>query len=166
MEQHDGADAKRKLLELLKDVEIAMMATRHSDGTMHSRPMATNHAEFEGHLWFLTDVNSEKVADIYQNDEVMIAYADHEKQHYVSVTGRATVVTDRITLAQLWTEPSRVWFPHGVDDPNLVAIRVDVDHAEYWDTHSSRMKLVYGYAKALLTGERPDEQGDTGHVEF
>lgn len=166
MEERSGPEARRRLLELLQEEEVAMMATRHLDGSMHARPMAVKHAEFEGHLWFLTDVNSEKVADIYRSDEVLIVYGDHARNHYVSVTGRARIVTDRTTLAQLWTEDQRRWFPHGIEDEHLVAIRVDVEHAEYWDRETRLMELVYSYAKALLTGTRPDDQGETGHVEY
>lgn len=166
MDERSGPEARRKLLELLQEETVAMMATHHPDGQMHARPMAVKHVEFEGHLWFLTDANSEKVADIYRSDEVLLVYADHTRNHYVSVTGRAVIITERMTLAQLWTEDQRPWFPHGIEDPNLVAIRVDVEHAEYWDRDTRLMVLVYSYARGLLTGERPDGQGETGHVEF
>ena len=43
-----NAEAKEKVIDLLKHARVGMMATRHDDGTMHSRPMATNHTEFDG----------------------------------------------------------------------------------------------------------------------
>lgn len=165
MNERSDADAKRKLLELLQGETVAMVATRHNDGSMHARPMAVNHVEFDGHLWFLTDGSSEKVADIYKNDEVLVTYSSTERQRYVSITGRAVIVTDRVTLAQLWTEEERQWFPHGIEDPNLVALRVDVEHAEFWDRSSNLMTQVYSYARALLTGGRPDGE-EVGRVEF
>jgi len=161
-----NTEAKEKVLGLLKGTRVGMMATRHDDGTMHSRPMATNHTEFDGQLWYLTDINSEKVADIRRHPEVLIAYADPGKNDFVSVTGRAEIVTDRARIEELWSEPARVWFPKGVDDPDLSAIKVEVDHAEYWDGGSNAMILIYGYAKSLLTGERPDNEGETGRAEF
>lgn len=166
METHTGPEAKARVLELLKESRVGMMATRHDDGTMHSRPMATNHVEFDGALWYLTDVHSEKISDIRRHDEVLVSYADVDRHHYVSVTGRATLVRDHSVIRELWSEPARIWFPDGPDDPDIVAIRVDVDHAEYWDTKASAMKLVYGYARALLTGEKPAHDGESGRANF
>lgn len=166
MTEHTGADARAKIIEILKDLHVGMMVTRHDDGSMHARPMATNHADFDGYLWYLTDKSTEKVSDIKRHDEVMVAYADSDKHRYVSVTGTAELRTDRDAIRKAWAEPARVWFPKGIDDPNLVAIRVKVAHAEYWDSKASLMVLAYGYARALLTGKKLDEQGDTGRARF
>jgi general stress protein 26 len=166
MEHQTGPDAKAKLLELLAESRVGMMATRHDDGTMHARPMAVRHTEFDGHLWYLTDIHSEKVSDLRHHDEVLISYADFDRHQYVSVTGRATLVRDKAAIRKIWSEADRVWFPDGPDDESIVAIRVDVDHAEYWDTRASAMKLAYGYARALLTGEKPKHDGASGHVTF
>lgn len=166
MEEQRGADAREKVLELLKDMRVGMLATRHDSGLMHARPMSTNLAEFHGEIWYLTSARSEKVADIERHAEVLVTYADPRKDHYVSVTGKATVVRDRAKLHELWTEIARVWFPKGEDDPDLCAIRVDVDSVEYWDVGSSTMLIAYGYVKALLTGKQPEQKGETGRATY
>jgi general stress protein 26 len=165
MEVRNDQAAKEKVFELIKDARIAMMATRGQYGTMHARPMATNHTEFGGDLWFLTDIGSEKVHDLERDDEVLLTYADTSAQNYVSITGRGVVVRDRAVLKGLWYEAARTWFPKGVDDPSLAAIRVTVEMAEYWDSPSSTMVYIYGYAKALATGKRPDP-GENATVRF
>ena len=53
----------------------------------------------------------------------------------------------------------------GFADPNIVLIRVHVDHAEYWDVPSSVMVHAYGYLKAVTTG-KPAHPGDVGAVRF
>lgn len=165
MEMRSDPAARQKVFELIRDCRIAMMATRGGYGSMHARPMAVNHTEFDGVLWFLTDLDSEKVKDIEADDEVLLAYADTSKQNYVSVTGRGEIVRDRATLEKLWWEGARTWFPKGVQDPNLAAIRVTVQMAEYWDAPSSTMVYAYGYLKAVATGERPDP-GESATVRF
>lgn len=150
----------------MKGVRVGMMATRHEDGSMHSRPMGTHHAEFDGVLWYLTELDSEKVTDTETDPDVMIAYADPDSQTYISVSGRASIVRDRAMIEELWSEPARTWFPRGKDDPNLAAIRVDVQHAEYWDAPSATMVYAYGYMKSLATGERPHDVGKTASVKF
>ena len=94
MESRTDQQAKDKVLELIKDVRIAMMASRGDNGQMHARPMATNTVKFDGSLWFFTDIDSPKIHEIEHDPEVLITYSDDDKQHYVSVSGRASVVQD------------------------------------------------------------------------
>lgn len=42
MTEHTGADARAKVIKILKDLHVGMMVTRHDDGIMHARPMATD----------------------------------------------------------------------------------------------------------------------------
>lgn len=165
METRTDDASKKKVLELLKGTKIAMMATHGEGGIMHARPMATNTAEFDGTLWFFTDTNSPKVQEIRDNPETLLTYSDESNQNYVSVQGRASLVNDRAKVAELWVEPLRVWFPKGKDDPDILLVKIDVDSAEYWDSPSSTMVHLYGYAKALATGERP-HPGDSATVRF
>jgi general stress protein 26 len=157
--------ARKKVLDLLKDVKIAMMATRGEDGRMHSRPMATNTVEFDGHLWFFTEAGSPKLSDLARDAEVLLTYADDHKQNYVSVTGHGEIVRDTAKQKELWNEALRVWFPKGAEDPDIALIKVTVDGAEYWDAPSSTMIHAYGYLKAVTTGERP-HPGENATVRF
>src|SRR3546814_4736602 len=54
---------------------------------------------------------------------------------------------------------SDLWFPKGLDDPDLALLRVAVEKAEYWDSPSAAMTYLYGYAKSRLTG-RPPKGGE------
>ena len=165
MEQRTDQAARDKVLDLLRDQHITMMTTRGGDGRMHSRPMGVQHTSFDGHLWFLTDGRSGKIADIERDPEVLCSYADPSEQSYVSVSGRGEVVRDRAVIKEHWFEAARTWFPEGADDPNLCVIRVKVESAEYWDSPSAAMVYAYGYAKAVLTGKRPDA-GENRTVAF
>jgi general stress protein 26 len=157
--------ARSKVIELLKDAKVAMMATHADDGRMHSRPMATNMVDFDGYLWFLTDMHSPKVGEIRRNPEVMLSYATESDQNYVSVSGTAEVIKDDAKAKELWTQGSQVWFPKGPTDPELGLIKVKVGVAEYWDGPSSTMVHAYGYVKAMITGARPTG-GENATVRF
>lgn len=165
MDARTDQAAKDKVLELLKDAHIAMMATRGEGGAMHARPMGTNHSEFDGDLWFLTELSSEKVDEIEADSEVLLTYADTDKQHYVSLSGKGQVIRDRATIEKNWFEAARTWFPKGKDDPNLGVIKVTVDVAEYWDSPSSTVLYVYGYLKAAATG-KPPKAGEHDTVSY
>lgn len=159
------SEAREKVFDLVAEARIAMMATLGADGHWHSRPMATAKEPFDGDLWFLTDVRSEKVEDLNRNREVLLAYSDEDKQNYVSITGHAVTIRDQDMIDELWSEPARLWFPDGPSDPNVALIRVSLNTAEYWDAPSGTMVMLLGYAKAL-TGAQPRPLGENRKVDF
>lgn len=148
-----------KLGELIKDVEMAMLTTVTADGALRSRPMATQKRPFDGTLWFLTEGTSGKIDEISKDHQVNLAYTDPKSQKYVSVSGRAEEVHDREVVKDLWNPMYKAWFPNGPEDPNVVALRVDVDSAEYWDAPNSKIVYAIGLAKALATGKRYEGEG-------
>ena len=154
--QHDDKAAE-KLYALIKDMRIAMMTTADTDGSLRSRPMYSQSADESGDLWFFTQIASGKSSEISRDHQVNLAYADPDKQHYVSVSGRAEVVRDKAHIDKHWSEGMRTWFPKGKDDPQIALIRVKPEHGEYWDSPSSTLVHIYGYAKALATGKPPTE---------
>ena len=146
-------DAVRTLADKIHGIDIAMMTTVEPDGSLHSRPMATQQTDFDGNLWFFTRVDSAKVDDIGRDHRVNLAYAEPSKQRYVSVSGTARMIRDRQKAEELWKPLYRAWFPEGLDDPSLVLLRVEVEKAEYWDSPSSAVVHLVGFVKALATGE-------------
>ena len=143
---HD--EAVRKLNELIKDIQVAMLTTVDDEGALRSRPMATQKPDFDGQLWFFTSGSSPKAREIEREHQVNISYADPDKNRYVSVSGTGQVVYDPAKNKELWTSAYKAWFPQGLDDPNLALLRVDVEKAEYWDSPGSAIVHALGFAKA------------------
>ena len=98
--------------------------------------------------------------EVGQKNRVCVSYADPDKQNYVSLSGSAHVNADRALVRAHWGESMRVWFPKGVDDPEITVLQVDVEQAEYWDAPSSTMLHLWGYAKAVTTGASPHPGGN------
>lgn len=166
MQEKTDQASKQKVLDLIKDVNLAMMGTREGGaGPMHARPMAFRAGDFDGDLWFFTRLDSRKVRELNASPETLLCFADPKSQNYVSMTGKGDVVTDRAKVKELWAEIYRTWFPGGPDDTNIGLIRVRVEHAEYWDVPSSTMVHAYGYLKAVTTG-KPPHPGEVGAVKF
>jgi general stress protein 26 len=166
MHQHGHNDPNAgKLYQLIKDVKIAMMTTVDTDGTLHSRPMHSQDADEHGDLWFFTQIQSPKMTEVSRDNAVNLAYSDPSSQTYVSVSGKAEIVRDKAKIQEKWSEPLRAWFPKGVDDPQIALIRVHPLKGEYWDSPSSTLVHLYGYAKAVVTGEQP-KPGDQAKVDL
>ncbi len=155
----DRHEAIKKLNELIKDIRIAMLTTVDVDGDLRSRPMATQHADFDGDLWFFTGRDSAKVHEVEQDAAVNIAYAEPSDQRYVSVSGKGRLVNDRQKIDELWQPALKAFFPEGKDDPNLTLLRVRVRKAEYWDAPSGKLVQLFGFVKALAAGERYEGEG-------
>jgi general stress protein 26 len=143
----------KKLAELISDIEFAMLTTIEPDGSLRSRPMATQKQEFDGDLWFFTRASAPKVNEVEQDQHVCVAFARPDKQHYVSVSGKARLVRDRAKIEELWNPAYKAWFPEGLDDPDLALIKVSAEKGEYWDGQTSVVAHLVGLAKAAVTGQ-------------
>lgn len=146
-------DAIKKLDSMIKDVKFAMLTTVAEDGSLRSRPMATQKQEFDGDLWFFTRADSDKVHQAQQENHVNVAYANPDDQQYLSVSGRAELVRDKAKIEELWNPIYKAWFPQGLEDPELALLKVKVEGAEYWDTPNGKMVQLIGFVKAVVTGE-------------
>ncbi len=142
-----------KVAELVKEIKFAMLTSAEADGTLSSCPMTTMQMDAQGNLWFFTGKNSQKITGLATDNRINLSYARIDKQDYLSVSGKGEVVTDREKMKELWTAWVKPWFPQGLDDPNLVLLKVSVDVAEYWDAPGSEVKRLYGLAKGILTGK-------------
>ncbi|CAF1579989.1 unnamed protein product, partial [Rotaria sordida] len=67
---------------------------------------------------------------------------------FVSVSGKAEFVDDKAKLKELWSSYLKVFFPQGLDDPDLILMKVTANYGEYWDSPSSKMVQLYSMAKA------------------
>lgn len=149
----DPQDVVEHLGKLIHGIKVAMMTTVEQDGSLRSRPMWTHDRDFDGELWFFTKGHSPKVDEVEHDHHVSLSYADPAREHYVSVSGRCSLVLDKEKARELWNPTLKAWFPQGLDDPELALLRVSVEKAEYWDTPSSRMVQLVGFVKATLTGQ-------------
>ena len=145
-------ESVRKVAELVEGIDFCMLTTITSDGSLRSRPLSTQGAEFDGTIWFFIRDDSAKVGEIARDSRVNLSYANPGKQRYVSLSGRASLVRDKDKMKEFWNPILKAWFPEGLDDPHLALLKVDAEKAEYWDSPSSTVMHVVGFVKALATG--------------
>lgn len=157
-------EARSKVAELVEAAKIASVTTVTPDGRLVSRPLAVQHGgPFDGDLWFFTADPSNKTAQVEANAQVNVAFqADNG---YVSISGTATVSHDQAMIDELWNRGAEAWFEGGQDDPNVALLQVRAESAEYWTMDRPMAVTLLKYAKAKLTGERPDV-GDNEAVDL
>ncbi len=150
----------RKLAEMIKDIEVAMMTTVDKDGIFHSRPMLTPHREFDGDLWFFTYSSATKVFEIQHNHQVNLSYANPEQMYFVSISGIAEYIHNPHKVKELWRPGYQMWFPQGMETPELDLICVHVNHVEYWDAPSGKMVKIAGFVRLAVSAEKYQDQRD------
>jgi general stress protein 26 len=139
------------LQELIERIPVVMMTTINREQQLTSRPMLAVQAEGEV-LWFLTRAETDKLHDIAADDRVNVGFVGPSGE-YASVSGRASVSDDRQRVERLWNPTYRAWFPEGLEDPNIVLLRISAERGAYWETSSSRAQRLVGIIKAVISGE-------------
>ena len=147
----DTGNADR-LVELAKDIKVAMFTTIDADGHFVSRPMAQQAVEPDGDLWFFAERSSSAIAHIGANPHVGITLSSSDT--WISIDGSAEIVDDSEIAASLWNTWVEAWLPQGPRDPSVVLIKVHGHSAEYWDTPGGRVTSLISFAKSKVTGER------------
>ena len=147
---------RHKVLEMLESFDTAMMVTHAGSGPLDCRPMHVAELEVDrgGPIWFITSAESRKVVEIARDAETMLIFQDDGR--FLAVWGRSRVVSDREHVERLWKEPYRIWFPDGVDNPDIRLIAVEPHSAEFWDdAAANKVRYLFDAATAYATGEPP-----------
>ena len=153
------------LQNLIRGIRIVMMTTVCRDGSLCSRPMATQEPQFDGGLRFFTKADSAKVGEVEEEGQVNLTYENSLQSVFVSLSGRATLVQDRQQIEKLWTEDLMAWFPEGLNDPQLALLQVDVCKWSYWDARSGAMSEHSGCLDEAPAEAVPDH-GDHRRVDI
>lgn len=151
MTTHD--EQLRTVTEIMRDTRIATLTYVSQEGDLVSTPMGTQDFEDPGTTWFLTERDSEKALAIAADPRVNVAYASGSG--WVSVAATAHVSEDRAKVKELWDASAGAFMSGGPEDPQNVALRVDAESAEYWES-PGKVRAGVQFVKGLVTDSRPD----------
>ena len=157
---------RETLARLIERLDIAMFTTVGRGGDLVSRPLSTQTASFDGEsVWFFTELDSPKIAEIRRHPKVNLAYASKSENAYVSASGSARIVRDQALIDRLWSVALKAFFPKGPTDPNLVLVEVRLRTVEYWEGPGSWIGKAVSYVAALVTGN-DDVMGENRLVDI
>jgi general stress protein 26 len=143
-----------RVWDIIEKVGICMLTTR-SRGGLRARPLEARPDREAGLIWFVTDLRSGKEHEIEAEHEVGLVFIDAKERAYLSITARAEVLRDHAKAAEIWKNTDNAWWK-GADDPNVCVLRVVPATAELWDGPASSAVAAYEFAKARLTGAKPN----------
>ncbi|KAL8738376.1 MAG: hypothetical protein Q9190_008013, partial [Brigantiaea leucoxantha] len=161
-------ELKEKIEDLVAFVEackFGMMTTRiESSGLLVSRCMALAAKEGGGiDLLFHTNTESGKTDDLKSDPKINIAFLNSSGE-WASVSGEASIVTDRDTVRKYYSPALKAWLGDledgkhdgGPEDPRIGVIKVSAKTATYAITSRTILGRGAQVAKGVLTGEAPN----------
>ena len=150
MDEHEA-----RVWDLLEKTGVGMLTTQFAQG-LRARPMEPRPDRNRRAIYFITDVRGLKDDEIEAASEVCLTLTNHKDKAYLSLTARASVLRDPLLAAKFWKSTDDVWWPDGPEDENVRVLRLEPLRAELWDGPSSSMAATFEFAKARLTGVKPD----------
>lgn len=155
-------EAVGKIKELIEKANTCLFITKLTTIPLASRPMSTLKVDENGIIWFFSKIDSDKNMHIKQDDRVQLFYAHASSSEYLSLYGRADIVTDRRVIDDLWNPVAKIWFD-GKDDPTITVLKVTPEDGHYWDTKSGKMVQLLKMAIGAIIG-KPLDDGLEGHI--
>jgi general stress protein 26 len=158
---NDDQQAVDRIWEVIEKAGVCMMATQFADG-LHVRPMVTLAQREENVVWCVTDRRGLKDDDIEVAPEVYLTFVYPNENVYLALTGEVFVSLEPEHAEVLWERMQETWWS-GPTDPNLLVMRVELWHAEMWDSPTDCPIADFQFAKARLFGTKAN-LGETRKV--
>jgi general stress protein 26 len=152
MSKRDPVD---RVWDIIQNVGVCMLTTQFGDG-LRARPLEARPDRDAGVIFFVTDLHSPKEDEIQAAPDVGLVFIDSSANAYLSITARASVMRDPDKTRAVWRKTDEVWWPGGPTDPDVSLLRVEPFTAELWDGPASSAVAAFEFAKARLTGEKPN----------
>jgi general stress protein 26 len=144
-----------RVWDIIEKVGVCMLTTQFAGG-LRARPIETRPDRDADLIFFVTDVRSAKEDEIEAAPDVGLVILDPKDKAYLSITGRARVMRDAAKMKAVWRKTDELWWPGGPTDPNVCLMRIEPQTAELWDGPASAAVAAFEFAKARLTGEKPN----------
>ncbi len=161
-DQPDRNEQLEKVRAIMKGVRTCMVTTVAADGTLHSHPMTTQEADFDGDAWFLLAATSETATNARERPRLNVSYAGDSG--WVSLAGTAGLSSDPARKKELWNRFVEAWFPEGQDDPDVQVMRVRAETVQYWDS-PGRVSMALSMLTSSVT-KNPPRTGESETVDL
>jgi len=125
--------------------------------------MQTQERETGLDLWFMTNVETHKLDDLMSDPHVNLAYYKDRSREWVSVSGLATVTTDRELVRELYKPDWKAWLGDeggdrdgSANDPRIALILVEAESVTYMKVTKPKPVVLFEVARAMVTGSTPN----------
>jgi predicted amidohydrolase YtcJ/general stress protein 26 len=120
---------RERLMEVARDIidgaRYGALVTLDANGEPRIRVMDPFPPEGEMTIWFATNPNTRKVAEIRAQPRVSVYYFDPASLGYVTISGLARLVEDPAEKARRWKEEWAAFYPDRAEGYLLIEVTAD-----------------------------------------
>lgn len=154
--------ALEKIKDIVGDAKSCVFTTNLEQLPLSARPMYTKEVDDEGSLWFILTKQGNHYKEIQQDDRVQLFFADTGSAEFLSLYGKAELITDKERQNELWSSMDETYF-EGPDDPNIAIAKVKPSDGYYWDTKNGKLISLFKMATSSISGNK-DDIGEKGSL--
>lgn len=149
-EDLSGAKAVARIRDVVDHTATCFFCTAEDSGSSSARPMSVRKVDEQGRLWFLSSSDSHKNQQVARDPSVRVYFQGSEYADFLTLSGTASITTDKAVIKELWSPFIKTWFTGGVDDPRITALVFEPEEGYYWDnkhgTAIAGIKMLVGAA--------------------
>ncbi len=148
-------EAIGKMTKLVRDIKIAFLLTDLKKQPINAVPMITKKVDEHGNIWFLSRLDSEHNSNIAKDPQVHLLYSHPSNMEYLSVSGNASIVSDKKIIENFHTAVDDAWF-RDADVSKYSAIKIVPEEAYFWDSSGNTFNKLFKRGLTNARGENPD----------
>jgi general stress protein 26 len=164
----DESDLEAQLAMLLEHIRETMQATPYCflitlDGSGQPQARLMRWAEQEPNLtlWLVTNPATRKAQELRADSRATVACYDPQGEGYVTLAGRARLVSAPLEKRRHWQENWEDFFPAGPDDPAALLIEFTPERVEVMSFYRNLATTPFTFRPLILvrrgSGWRPEE---------
>lgn len=132
-----GLDALPLVTSALARFEPAVLLTSEGLGAIHA-PLAQDPSAGRK-LWFLADARALLDWEANRRHVVTLTFQSPDERVFLTLSGKAEVITDAGVTAAIWRPAFKRWFPGGAADPRLLLLQFSPYDAEFYEAADGRV---------------------------
>ena len=126
--------------EALEDSPFVMLGLQGVEDS-RTRPMTAQvdtdgDQEDGGRIYFFAAKSETLGKAIGSGHRAVATYASKDHKVFAHINGTLVPHNDPATVERLWNPFIASWYRDGKDDPDLLLLRFDTEHAEVWEAHA------------------------------
>lgn len=152
MTEHAGGTPgmrDRTVLDLARHASLCLLTLANGKGPAMAHPMVAQRVLDDGQVWFLIDITGAAAREISAHPQVNLAFTSEAR--WLTISGRATIVSATRRIHQLWDSAADALFPTGPDDPRVGLLHVQGRSARCWDDRGG-IAVALSFLKARANG--------------
>jgi general stress protein 26 len=132
-----GLEALPLVTSALTRFEPAVLLTSEGLGAIHA-PAGEDGSEGRT-FWFLADARALLDWESNRRHVVTLTFQSPDERVFLTLSGRAEVITDHDVTARMWRPAFKRWFPGGAGDPRLMLVQFSPNDAEFYEASTGRV---------------------------